>query len=97
MARTLGTLATALAAVGALLPASALAQAALPPVVAAVSPVPFFKHADFGKLELSPSGKHIAVEWVVYQEEAHGFLLEANRYGFYGRVAKFLDANLGSK
>ncbi len=34
------------------------------------------------------------VEWVVYEEEAHGFLLESNRYDFYSRVAKFLDANL---
>ena len=30
------------------------------------------------------------VEWVVYQEEAHGFLLEKNRYDFYNRVAAFL-------
>ena len=37
------------------------------------------------------------VEWVVYQEEAHGFLLESNRYDFYGRVERFLDANLGPK
>jgi len=30
------------------------------------------------------------VEWVVYPEEAHGFLLEKNRFDFYGRVAAFL-------
>ncbi len=33
---------------------------------------------------------HKSVEWVVYQEEGHGFLLEKNRYDFYGRVAAFL-------
>ena len=37
-----------------------------------------------------------AVEWVVYSEEAHGFLLEKNRYDFYARVAKFLAQHLGS-
>jgi dipeptidyl aminopeptidase/acylaminoacyl peptidase len=30
------------------------------------------------------------VEWVVYREEGHGFLLESNRFDFYGRVAKLL-------
>jgi len=33
------------------------------------------------------------VEWVVYSEEGHGFLLEKNRFDFYGRVARFLVAN----
>jgi dipeptidyl aminopeptidase/acylaminoacyl peptidase len=33
------------------------------------------------------------VEWVVYAEEGHGFLLEKNRFDFYNRVAKFLVAN----
>ena len=37
-----------------------------------------------------------AVEWVVYTDEGHGFLLEANRYDFYRRVARFLDANIGA-
>jgi len=35
-----------------------------------------------------------AVEWVVYQDEGHGFRREANRIDFYSRVAKFLGANL---
>jgi dipeptidyl aminopeptidase/acylaminoacyl peptidase len=35
------------------------------------------------------------VEWQVYSDEAHGFLLEKNRYDFYGRVAKFLERELG--
>lgn len=34
------------------------------------------------------------VEWVAYPEEGHGFLLEANRFDFYGRVAKFLGRHL---
>ncbi len=35
------------------------------------------------------------VEWVAYQEEGHGFLLEKNRFDFYDRVAKFLAQHLG--
>jgi dipeptidyl aminopeptidase/acylaminoacyl peptidase len=30
------------------------------------------------------------VEWIVYQEEGHGFLLEKNRYDFYSREGAFL-------
>jgi dipeptidyl aminopeptidase/acylaminoacyl peptidase len=37
------------------------------------------------------------VEWVVYADEGHGFLREANRFDFYGRVAKFLAAHLGDR
>jgi dipeptidyl aminopeptidase/acylaminoacyl peptidase len=36
----------------------------------------------------------VPVEWVVYADEAHGFLLEQNRFDFYRRVAAFLDRNL---
>ena len=35
------------------------------------------------------------VEWVTYQEEGHGFLLEKNRFDFYERVTKFLAHHLG--
>ncbi|MDQ6619790.1 MAG: S9 family peptidase [Pseudomonadota bacterium] len=35
-----------------------------------------------------------AVEWVVYPEEGHGFMREANRFDFYRRVAQFLAKNL---
>jgi dipeptidyl aminopeptidase/acylaminoacyl peptidase len=38
----------------------------------------------------------VPVEWVVYQDEAHGFLFEPTRYDFYTRVAKFLDAQIGT-
>jgi dipeptidyl aminopeptidase/acylaminoacyl peptidase len=34
------------------------------------------------------------VEWIVYADEGHGFMQEKVRYDFYGRVAKFLDAQL---
>jgi len=34
------------------------------------------------------------VEWIVYPDEGHGFLLEANRFDFYTRVAKFLGEQL---
>lgn len=36
----------------------------------------------------------VPVEWVVYAGEGHGFLLEANRFDFYRRVAAFLAKNL---
>ena len=36
------------------------------------------------------------VEWQVYSDEAHGFLLEKNRYDFYGRVARFLERELAA-
>jgi dipeptidyl aminopeptidase/acylaminoacyl peptidase len=34
------------------------------------------------------------VDWIVYADEGHGFQREANRFDFYGRVAKFLEAHL---
>ncbi|HEV2977480.1 MAG TPA: prolyl oligopeptidase family serine peptidase [Casimicrobiaceae bacterium] len=36
------------------------------------------------------------VEWVVYDNEAHGFVNERNRYDFYSRVATFLAQHLGT-
>lgn len=35
------------------------------------------------------------VEWVVYNDEGHGFLREENRFEFYRRVTQFLAKNLG--
>ncbi|KAB8062809.1 alpha/beta hydrolase family protein [Janthinobacterium violaceinigrum] len=35
------------------------------------------------------------VEWVVYEEEGHGWTLPQNRIDFWGRVEKFLDRNIG--
>lgn len=48
------------------------------------------------KMRDSLKAQGTPVEWVVYPDEGHGFLLEANRYDFYGRVAKFLAAHLGA-
>jgi dipeptidyl aminopeptidase/acylaminoacyl peptidase len=45
------------------------------------------------KMRDALSSGHKAVDWVVYQEEGHGFLLERNRFDFYGRVAAFLKAH----
>jgi dipeptidyl aminopeptidase/acylaminoacyl peptidase len=35
------------------------------------------------------------VEWVVYPEEGHGWVLEKNNYDFWTRVEKFLDRHIG--
>jgi dipeptidyl aminopeptidase/acylaminoacyl peptidase len=35
------------------------------------------------------------VEWVVYEEEGHGWGLPKNRIDFWTRVEKFLDRNIG--
>jgi dipeptidyl aminopeptidase/acylaminoacyl peptidase len=35
------------------------------------------------------------VEWVVYPEEGHGWMLPQTRYDFWDRVEKFLDRNIG--
>jgi dipeptidyl aminopeptidase/acylaminoacyl peptidase len=36
------------------------------------------------------------VEWVVYADEGHGFLVEGTRFDFYRRVAAFLGEHLGA-
>jgi len=35
------------------------------------------------------------VEWIEYEEEAHGWSLPKNRVDFWGRVEKFLDKHIG--
>ncbi len=37
-----------------------------------------------------------ALEWVVYEDEGHGWQLPANRIDFWNRTARFLDKNLAS-
>lgn len=37
------------------------------------------------------------VEYVVYEDEGHGFYVPENRYDFYRRAEKFLAANLGGR
>jgi len=36
------------------------------------------------------------VEWVLYDQEGHGWALEKNRIDFWGRVEKFLARNIGA-
>ncbi|HEV7817253.1 MAG TPA: hypothetical protein VGP06_19395 [Janthinobacterium sp.] len=38
---------------------------------------------------------NLDVEWVVYDEEGHGWALPKNRIDFWTRVEKFLDRNIG--
>ncbi len=37
------------------------------------------------------------VEWIVYDEEGHGWRLKKNNIDFWTRVEKFLDQNIGKK
>ena len=46
------------------------------------------------KLHSALSGSNPNVEWVVYPDEGHGWLLEKNRFDFYGRVERFLAKHL---
>jgi dipeptidyl aminopeptidase/acylaminoacyl peptidase len=39
----------------------------------------------------------VPVEWVVYGDEGHGFLLEKNRIDFYARVGEFLNEQFKAK
>lgn len=41
---------------------------------------------------LSPRNSNL--EWVVYADEGHGWMLPANKVDFWGRVERFLDRNL---
>ncbi len=38
-----------------------------------------------------------AVEWVLYEDEGHGWYLPKNRIDFWNRVEKFLDKNIGAR
>jgi dipeptidyl aminopeptidase/acylaminoacyl peptidase len=46
------------------------------------------------KMKDALAAHNVPVEWVVYPEEGHGFLLEEHRFDFYRRVAAFLAKNL---
>jgi dipeptidyl aminopeptidase/acylaminoacyl peptidase len=46
------------------------------------------------KMRNALAARGVPVEWVVYADEGHGFLLEAHRFDFYRRVADFLERNL---
>lgn len=46
------------------------------------------------KMRDALQSRNAPVEWIVYGEEGHGFLVEATRFDFYRRVAAFLDKHL---
>jgi dipeptidyl aminopeptidase/acylaminoacyl peptidase len=50
------------------------------------------EHASRMRAALSDAG--VPVEWVVYDDEAHGFLREANRFDLYNRIERFLLKNM---
>ncbi|MFZ4539849.1 alpha/beta hydrolase family protein, partial [Propionivibrio sp.] len=50
-------------------------------------------HGEKMKDALLASGNK-DVEWVVYENEGHGFALEKNNYDFWTRVEKFLARTL---
>jgi dipeptidyl aminopeptidase/acylaminoacyl peptidase len=50
-----------------------------------------------GKVRDALKTQGTPVEWVVYPDEGHGFLLDANRSDFHGGSRKFLGQNLESK
>jgi dipeptidyl aminopeptidase/acylaminoacyl peptidase len=37
----------------------------------------------------------VECEWVVYKDEAHGFLREDNRFDLYKQVERFLAKHMG--
>lgn len=52
------------------------------------------EHAERMRAALERVGR-VRPEWVVYEDEAHGFLREKNNFDFYARVERFLAAHMG--
>ena len=52
-----------------------------------------FQHAEAMRSALQAAGK--TVEWVVYPDEAHGFIKVENRVDRYNKIEAFLGKNLG--
>jgi dipeptidyl aminopeptidase/acylaminoacyl peptidase len=52
-----------------------------------------FQHAEAMRAALQAAGK--SVEWVVYPDEAHGFIKVENRVDRYNKIEAFLRKNLG--
>ncbi len=46
------------------------------------------------KLRNAVSPHNANLEWVTYAEEGHGWMLQANKIDFWGRVERFLDRHL---
>lgn len=51
-----------------------------------------FDHGTKMRNALRPHNPN--VEWIEYADEGHGWMLEANRIDFWGRVERFLDKHL---
>ena len=49
------------------------------------------------KMKDALASRNVPVEWVVYADEGHGFLIQENRFDFYRRVAEFLDKHIGRR
>jgi len=52
-------------------------------------------HAERMRSALVRAGFKKELQWVVYEDEGHGFLREKNRFDFYDRVEKFLARHMG--
>jgi dipeptidyl aminopeptidase/acylaminoacyl peptidase len=52
------------------------------------------KHAEGMRDALKATGKE--VEWVIYSDEAHGFMKPENRIDRYKKIEAFLRKHLGS-
>jgi dipeptidyl aminopeptidase/acylaminoacyl peptidase len=49
------------------------------------------------KMKDALASRDVPVEWIVYADEGHGFLLQENRFDFHRRVADFLDKHIGPR
>ncbi|MCP5040416.1 MAG: S9 family peptidase [bacterium] len=58
-------------------------------------PTVHVKHSARMARALERAGK--SVEYMEFEDEAHGFLLESNRLAFYGRLASFFEEHLAQK
>lgn len=58
---------------------------------------PRVKQAEADQIAFSMKAKGIAVEYVLYPDEGHGFARPDNRIDFFGRVELFLKEHLGGR
>lgn len=90
------SLAAPLAGDAAAAPADAVA-AAPPPIADVFDNSAFSEPLYHGKKFLDAvKANKPNVEWLVYQEEGHGWTLPKNRIDFWGQVEKFLGRHIGT-
>jgi dipeptidyl aminopeptidase/acylaminoacyl peptidase len=58
---------------------------------------PRVKRAESDQFVEAMRAKGLTVEYIVYDDEGHGFQRPANRLDFYRRADKFLAAVLGGR